>query len=159
MNFIKNALIALVLFFMGGAYSLNCPTAHLSQEQKASIRHLKRQFKADTRDSSRKEKKQKREELNQDILNEVLTHQEQRTAYKICLRRQKWRIWIWCPELNLSKEQKKTIRRQRRQFKSETRVLSREEKERARNNFYQDVSNNILDGGQRETLTNCENRQ
>lgn len=74
-------------------YWKRCSDAHLSKEQKKTIRRLQKQLRRENRGQglSVEEKKAKREALHQHILNNVLEIPGQREVYGNCWRKLKGR--------------------------------------------------------------------
>ena len=66
-----------------------CPEANLSDAQKKSIKEMRRNFKAQAGDLSEADRKQAKQELRQNILDNVLESDEQRTALSACWEKRK----------------------------------------------------------------------
>ena len=60
------------------------PAANLSEAQKESIREMRRNFKAQAADLPQEERKQAKQQMRADILNNVLESDEQREALSAC---------------------------------------------------------------------------
>ena len=164
----KKTGIALVLLFtlMGSAYAhkkrgLKCPEANLSDEQKETLRTMKREFRESLRGQalSREEKRTARKNFKQTILDTIPTNEEQKVALTECFNRTRG---LKCPEANLSDEQKETLRTMKREFRESLRGqdLSREEKRTARKNFKQTILDTIpTNEEQKVALTECFNKR
>ena len=66
-----------------------CSEANLSDAQRKSIREMRRNFKAQAGDLSEADRKQAKQELRQNILDNVLESDEQRTALSACWEKRK----------------------------------------------------------------------
>lgn len=71
------------------SYAIRCPEASLSKEQKQEIRKMRKQLRASLKGFSRAEKKTKRMELHQHILDNILTSDEQKEIYNECRKNKK----------------------------------------------------------------------
>ena len=93
-----------------------CPKAELSEVQETQIKELLENFKAASHDMHWKDKKAAWRELEKTILDIVSASEEQQTATAKCLKhwkRHKRKHRKFCPEAELSEEQKTQIRDQR----------------------------------------------
>ena len=60
------------------------PSLNLSEAQKESIHEMRRNFEAQVADLSREERKQAKQQMKDNILNNVLESDEQRQALSAC---------------------------------------------------------------------------
>ena len=94
-----------------------CPEAKLSEEQKAQVKELRENFRSSTQELDREGKQAARKELQQNILETVPTSEEQKTALSECFENRKKHRKNrrnFCPEAELSEEQKSQIKEQKR---------------------------------------------
>ena len=68
-----------------------CPEANLSDAQRESIRSMRAEFKEQTKDLSKEERKEARKAFWQDVANNVLESDEQRAAFSECRENRKKR--------------------------------------------------------------------
>ena len=156
-------LILTFLFtFANGAYAFYCPEANLSKEQKQEIQNMRGQLRNNLKGISREEKKAKRMELHQLILEDVLT-EEQRDSYNDChenKKNKKGAYAFYCPEANLSEEQRQEIQSMRRQLRNNLKGISREEKKAKRMELHQLILEDVLTEEQRDSYNDChENKK
>ena len=138
-----------------------CPEANLSDAQRESIQSIRAEFKEQTKDLPREERKEASQAFWQDVLNNVLESDEQRAAFSVCREQWKNNRRNWCPEANLSDAQRESIQSMQAEFKEQTKDLPREERKEASQAFWQDVLNNVLESDeQRAAFSVCrENRR
>ena len=98
-------------------YKNFCPKAELSEEQQGQVKELRKSFKSSVQELGKKEKRAARKELQQNILETVPTSEEQQAALAECFedrKKHRKKRRKFCPEAELSKEQKSQIKEQMR---------------------------------------------
>ena len=99
-----------------------CPEAELSEKQKSQVKELRKNFRSSIQELSKKERQAARKELQQNILETVPTSEEQQAALAECFenRQKHWKKRRnFCPEAELSEEQKDQIKKQKRAVRAD----------------------------------------
>ena len=136
-----------------------CPEAGLSDEQKDAWKALRKDFRASVEGLSREEKREKKAEFHQQVLDTIPATEEQAEALSQCFEERKKRgkkKRRGCPEADLSDEQKDEWKALRKDFRASVEGLSHEEKQEKRAEFHQQVLDTIAETDeQREALSQC----
>ena len=142
-----------------------CPTADLSEEQKAQVKELRKSFKASTQDLSKEEKRAMRADFKAQVLETVPTSEEQQAVLAECFDKRKGKHSRkkrnFCPTADLSEEQKAQVKELREGFKASTQDLSKKEKRTAQKELQQNILNTVpVSEEQKVALTECfENKK
>ena len=154
----KTNFIILFLFLItSSAYTRSkfCPEAELSGEQKAQVKELRKNFKANKEGLNREEKRAAWADLQQSILNDIAISEEQQAALSECFDSRKKRRH-YCPEAELSEEQKAQVKELRKNFKANKEGLNREEKRAAWADLQQSILNDIATSEEQQAaLSEC----
>ena len=137
-----------------------CPEANLSDEQKAQIKELRQNFRNATQGLSKDERRAAKTEMQQTILENIATTDEQRQALSQCFERRKKRRG--CPEANFSDEQKAQIKELRQNFRNahQGQVLTKEQRRAAKTELRQNILDTVpMSDEQRTALLQCFERR
>ena len=161
----KTKFIPIILFFLNSlAYAhVDCPEANLSEEQEAQIKELRQEVKASAEDLSREEKRAAWKDLRTRILERVVEG-EQREALAKCFENRKKKHKRrkhhrkYCPEAELSKEQRKQIKKLHKEFRVDACDFNEEERKAAREDLHNHILERVAEENQKEALLKCFER-
>ena len=142
-----------------------CPTAELSEEQKAQMKELREGFKDSAQDLSKEEKRAMWADFKAQVLETVPTSEEQQAVLAECFDKRKGKHSRkkrnFCPTAELSEEQKAQVKELRKGFKDSAQDLSKEERRTARKELQQNILNTVpVSEEQKVALTECfENKK
>ncbi len=157
---IKTYMAFVFLFAAGAAYArsgLKCPEAELSEDQKAAVRAIWRGFREAAEGRPRAERRELKAAARADILN-IASSDAQRAALAECQSRRGGQRGF-CPEAELSKEQKKAVRALRRGFKEAKEGRSKAERRDLRAALWEDILNIASSDAQRAALAECQSQR
>ncbi len=145
----KTGFIIIFLSFVTSsvyAHSGFCPEAELSKEQKGQIKEQKQAVWTDFHDY---------------ILETVPTSEEQKAALAECFERKHKRGRNFCPEAELSEEQKAQVKELRKNSRSSVQKLSKKERRSARKELQQNILDTVPTSEEQQVaLAECfENRK
>ncbi len=141
----------------GGKKGSKCPSANLSEEQKASKQAMWQAFRSEAEGMSKAERREARAELRQRILDIIPETEEQRNALEKCMNRHRR---DWCSSINLSEAQKARKRAMIQAYRAEVRDMSnKNDRRKARTELDQRILDTIPETEeQRRAIEECINR-
>ena len=163
----KTSFIFILFFITPLVYADSnfCSEAELSEEQKAQVKELREAFKASAQDLSKEERRTMRADFKAQVLETVPTSEEQQAVLAECFDKRKKRHSRkhknFCSEAELSEEQKAQMKELRKGFKASAQDLSKEERRTARKELQQNILNTVpVSEEQKVALTECfENKK